>query len=70
MAKIYDRSTKKSSRIYALSYLKSSGRTQDATTVAGRHPAPVDVGIDILGAQIAIATVLAITARLRWRART
>ncbi|MCJ7711091.1 MAG: VanZ family protein [Chloroflexi bacterium] len=31
--------------------------------VAGRYPSPVDVGIDTLGALIAIAIVLAITSR-------
>lgn len=31
--------------------------------VGGRHPSPVDVGIDILGALIAIGIVLAISAR-------
>ena len=38
--------------------------------VAGRYPSPVDAGIDIVGALIAIGIVLAIAGRLRWRART
>ena len=38
--------------------------------VAGRYPSPVDVGIDIVGALVAIGIVLAITGRQRWRART
>ena len=38
--------------------------------VAGRNPSPVDVGIDFLGALVAIGIVLAIAGRLRWRART
>ena len=38
--------------------------------VAGRYPSPVDAGIDIVGALVAIGIVLAITGRQRWRART
>ena len=37
--------------------------------VAGRYPSPVDVGIDILGALIAIGIVLVIAGRRRRASR-